>query len=352
MKAANWKVEMAELIEQRVVDDHERSVRFMLDVLERLSLPSDKAETAKPAQEMADKGPLKSKRNRVRAGMYSLRDLMVIANDCAKKEGLADFYQNELIWNAVIRRLLKFGYVNEAPQDIKPEYQVSPVFPLVKATLMVDNVVFGAAYMVNSRRKAIPAINVRLPSGDLHCGTGLLVQYTSKSTNQSAILTNRHVLEGNEVVGVIADDFAYVVSGQAEMCDFADLAVLPVEDDDLPVGFLIAPRAKLLSTVISVGYPLIPTAAEQYALCHRGEINGMIRDVHGQEFLAISNHVGPGNSGGPLLSEEGYCVGVVTQSGVGDFGSDDSPAGTYRSTYHMAISNDSIQKFLKSLEID
>ncbi|MEP2943961.1 MAG: serine protease [Hyphomicrobiales bacterium] len=340
---------MAEYIEQRALEQQEKSVRFMLEVIEKLSLESTKAETARPAQEMADKGRFQTKKNRVKLGLFSLRDLMVIADACAKQDELTDFRQNELIWNAVIRRLLKFGYVTEAMYDIKPEYQISSGFGLFRAILCVDNVVFGPEYMVNSRRKAVPAINVKLPSGDSHCGTGLLVQYSSKSIMQKAILTNRHVLQGNEIVDIIADGFVYVTSDKPRLCDFADLAVIPVEDRDMPISFTLAPKARLLSSVITVGYPLIPTAAEQYALCHKGEINGLIKDIHGQEFLAISNHVSPGNSGGPLLSEEGYCVGVVTQSGVGDFGSGDGTMGTYRSTYHMAISNDTIQRFLESL---
>lgn len=341
---------MAEHIEQRAVEEQEKSVRFMLEVLERLSLESTKLETARPAQEIADKGCFKTKKNRVRLGMFSVMDLIVIASECAKQDGFSDFYQNELIWNAVIRRLLKFGYIAEAQYDTRPEYEVNSGFALLRAMLLVDNVVFGPAYMVNSRRKAIPAINVKLPSGDLHCGTGLLVDYSSKSKTQRAILTNRHVLEGNEISSIVADGFSYLKSGETILCDFADLAVVPVEDKDLPLSFIPATQARLLSSVITVGYPLIPTAAEQFALCHKGEINGAIKDIHGQEFLAISNHVSPGNSGGPLLSEEGYCVGVVTQSGVGEFGSDENVIGTYRSTYHMAISNETILKFLQSLE--
>lgn len=340
---------MAEYIEQRVVETQEKSVRFMLEVLERLSRDSTKLETARPAQKMADNGRIEAKKNRVRLGMFSVMDLLVIADECAKREGLSDFHQNDLIWNAVIRRLLKFGYVTEAPFDVKPEYQINSAFAILRAMLLVDNVVFGPAYMVSSRRQAIPAVNVELPSGDLHCGTGLLVDYSTKSVNQQAILTNRHVLEGNEITSIASDDFAYVMSGDAQLCDFADLAVVPVEDKDLPKSFVLAPQARLLSSVITVGYPLIPTAAQQFALCHRGEINGAIKDVYGQEFLAISNHVSPGNSGGPLLSEEGYCVGVVTQSGIGDFGSAENSIGTYRSTYHMAISNKTILRFLRSL---
>lgn len=341
---------MAEYIEQRAIEEQEKSVRFMLEVLERLSLDSTKLETARPVQEMADKGLFETKKNRVKLGMFAVLDLIVIADACAKRDGLADFHQNELIWNAVLRRLLKFGYVTEAQYDIRPEYQINLGFAVLRAMLLVDNVVFGPAHMVNSRRKAIPAINVKLPSGDLHCGTGLLISYSSKSMTRSAILTNRHVLEGNEITSIVADDFTYVTSGDPSLCDFADLAIVPVENKNLPLVFMLAPQARLLSSVISVGYPIIPTAAEQVALCHKGEINGAIKDIRGQEFLAISNHVSPGNSGGPLLSEEGYCVGVVTQSGVGDFGSDDNARGTYRSTYHMAIAQETILRFLQSLE--
>ena len=56
---------MAGLIEQIAVETHEKSVHFMLEVLEKLSLDSTKVETAMPAQEIADKGPLKTKKNRL-----------------------------------------------------------------------------------------------------------------------------------------------------------------------------------------------------------------------------------------------------------------------------------------------
>lgn len=337
------------MIEQRIIDMNVQSVRFIISVLEMLSLEATKTDIAKPAEELADKGPLETKKERVRLGMYSIQDFMVIADAIAKKQNISTFKQSEMLWGAVLKRLIKFGYVLEAPRGLMPEFQILEFFAAINALLLVDNVVFGTAYMVNARRKAIPAINVMSGNGDAHCGSGLLLGYETKVGFRKGILTNRHVLEGNEISEVVGDGFRYELDGRPVWCDFADLAIIPVIGDNLPMHFLLSSGKELLSTVISVGYPLVPTAAAQYALCHKGEINGVVKNTLGQEFLAISNHVSPGNSGGPLLTEEGYCAGVVAQSGIADFGAEDSPLGTYRSTYHMAISSDTILQFLSSL---
>ena len=71
---------------------------------------------------------------------------------------------------------------------------------------------------------------------------------------------------------------------------------------------------KVLDQVVSVGFPRIPMADSQYALSHRGEVNGNISTISGDNLLIISCNVNPGNSGGPILAVDGTCVGIVTQS--------------------------------------
>ena len=84
-------------------------------------------------------------------------------------------------------------------------------------------------------------------------------------------------------------------------------------------------------------------------MAHRGEINGRISTVFGDSYLAISCVVSPGNSGGPIMTEAGFCAGIVTQSGIGEFGSEDEATGIHRMAYHMAIPPDVVSEFIESI---
>ena len=68
-----------------------------------------------------------------------------------------------------------------------------------------------------------------------------------------------------------------------------------------------------LDNVITMGYPPLRGMREAALITQKGEINALCTDWWGCECITISSAVRPGNSGGPVISLNGYIVGIVTQ---------------------------------------
>jgi S1-C subfamily serine protease len=144
-------------------------------------------------------------------------------------------------------------------------------------------------------------------------GTGVVIIDTG------VILTNLHVVAGAGAgrVGVIFADgtesTADIVSVQPEH----DLAVIRAHTlpDDLVAAPLRSTRGlRLGDRVVAVGYPfgIGPSVTA-------GVISGLRREYRGEEGeTAMTNLIqfdaaaNPGNSGGPLVTEDGHVVGIVT----------------------------------------
>lgn len=142
-------------------------------------------------------------------------------------------------------------------------------------------------------------------------GTGVVIVDTG------VILTNLHVVAGAGRVGVVFADgtesTAEVISVQPEH----DLAVIRAHSlpDDLVAATLrstsgLQPGDK----VIAVGYPfgIGPTVTS-------GVISGLRREYRAEDGRALMTNLiqfdaaaNPGNSGGPLVTEDGEVVGIVT----------------------------------------
>ena len=206
---------------------------------------------------------------------------------------------------------------------------------------------YGLLYTLEKYKRSIPAINVITPENDEHCGSGLLIKIKS---NFLGILTNAHVIKKNDIKNIVAGDLKYSLVGDPIFSKDSDLAFIPVDMPKVYTPNFVLSDPSLLESVIAIGYPKISAAVDQYAFFHRGEINGEIRTTSGQVFIAISCHVSPGNSGGPLINEIGELVGVVTQSNTGEYLSQDEEKKTSASTYHMAIPSSVIREFLDSIQ--
>ena len=127
-------------------------------------------------------------------------------------------------------------------------------------------------------------------------------------------LTNHHVVDGASNVFVITPDGtrheARVISKSAS----TDLAVL--ETDIQPGAYLPISAPKSATTgmkVFTVGYP-VPDGLGTAPKFTDGVISSLSGIMDEAAYLQISVPVQPGNSGGPLVSESGEVVGIVTSS--------------------------------------
>ncbi|HEX9993450.1 MAG TPA: serine protease [Acidimicrobiales bacterium] len=123
------------------------------------------------------------------------------------------------------------------------------------------------------------------------------------------LVTNRHVVEGAGELQVSTWDGRTFDVGVASTATRADLAVARVEGD-LPPAIVPAdddPRPG--SAVSAVGYPL----GSQLAFSDGEVVDYQAGAHYGEEseVLRVTAQLRPGNSGGPLVDEQGRLVGVV-----------------------------------------
>ncbi len=151
------------------------------------------------------------------------------------------------------------------------------------------------------------AVAVLVAAGDLSMklGTGFFVQ------SSGLLLTNFHVVEGTELVGVRIPGHKEILwARNAKAFDVGnDLAILEVERSDAQVVALGD------SDRIHVGDPVVvignPEGLEQTV--SNGLVGG-IREIGGRRLFQITAPISEGSSGGPVFNEYGEVIGVVVSS--------------------------------------
>jgi S1-C subfamily serine protease len=131
------------------------------------------------------------------------------------------------------------------------------------------------------------------------------------------VVTNRHVVDEPRRVTLNTWDGVSLDADVTGIAVDSDLAVLRLADDaDLPVAELRTTPVQVGETVVAVGYP-----GGGPATVTTGEVLGMVdvEDLLGEPspVIRVDATIRQGNSGGPLLDEEGRVVGVVFALEVG-----------------------------------
>ena len=142
------------------------------------------------------------------------------------------------------------------------------------------------------------------PEHEGSSGTGFFV------TEDGAVITNAHVVENCSAIHVTTDQGATVAAKVVARDVRNDLALLGT---GLGVKRMAAFRTsiRLGEAVEAFGYPLTEVLAKSgnFTL---GNVSALVGIGEDSRYLQISAPVQPGNSGGPLLDQNGNLVAVVS----------------------------------------
>lgn len=161
--------------------------------------------------------------------------------------------------------------------------------------------------LVNDLGEAV--VQVRTPSG---LGSGFIIN------PDGFLMTNFHVIEGETEIAV---EVYLQRNGELErkvykqiriiaMNKFADLALLKIEDKDVPkFKYVLLGSADALAvgeSVFAIGSPL---GLERTVT--EGILSTKTRPMAGELYLQTTAQINPGNSGGPLFNLRGEVVGIT-----------------------------------------
>ncbi|WP_321286828.1 Do family serine endopeptidase [uncultured Sunxiuqinia sp.] len=129
------------------------------------------------------------------------------------------------------------------------------------------------------------------------------------------IVTNNHVIDGADDIQVVLNDNRQYEAKLIGTDPTTDIAVLKIEEDDLPhLKFGNSDALKLGEWVLAVGNPFNLTSTVTAGIVSAKSRNiGINRvDMGIESFIQTDAAVNPGNSGGALVNMNGELVGINT----------------------------------------
>lgn len=141
----------------------------------------------------------------------------------------------------------------------------------------------------------------------INTGSGSGTGFYLKEHN--VIVTNFHVIEGNKLVAIEDQQkdryLAHVVFGNPQ----TDIAFLRADKPtfDSSVAFDHIKEVKNRDEVWVIGYPFGMPFTET-----KGVVSNSKQLMDGRHFIQIDAAVNPGNSGGPVVDDQGQLLGVTT----------------------------------------
>jgi S1-C subfamily serine protease len=184
----------------------------------------------------------------------------------------------------------------------QPPRQISPSAPQV---VNKSNAVVEAASQILDENRHSIAVIVGAGNTSLKLGTGFFVR------SPGLLLTNFHVIEGMDVVGVKVPGSDQVLWAK-KVTGFDldnDLVLLEVDSSNVrPVTLGDSDEAKVGEQIVVVGNP---EGLEE--TISNGLLSG-VREVEGRKLLQISAPISEGSSGSPVFDTHGDVIGVVVSS--------------------------------------
>ncbi len=241
--------------------------------------------------------------------------------------------------------VIAFILVLTVPSITNGSLSLSYIFNrLIAPASYHDAVVKSAPAVVNIYTKSM---NLDEKTGEVSLqpdslGSGVIM------TAEGHILTNYHVIQGAQKIIVALQDGRLFDATQVGIDKLTDLAVLKIEDDDLPVMPQNAKRVSQVGDIVlAIGNPFNVGQSVTMGIIGakgRSGLGTMGPNSNGrQDLLQTDAYVSVGNSGGALVNTLGELVGINSGTYSNSSGQENSNI-TFAVPYALAkrIMNDLI----------
>ncbi|MDV0597590.1 MULTISPECIES: serine protease [unclassified Enterobacter] len=190
-------------------------------------------------------------------------------------------------------------------------------------------------HLYQSYKYSMVRITVRTQLGDLSNGSAFHI-------GDGWLVTAAHVVNDGKIEEIVSEYCSQYLEIEKIIChsdERVDLAILKTNLDlnhyltkttihGSPEGFVQTDHIEIgghlddwigdelvLSKVLLMGYPPVPFSSGPVLLASEGEVNAVVDKYNGPHpHFVISNMGRGGYSGGPVLSEFGFLLGVLTES--------------------------------------
>lgn len=134
-------------------------------------------------------------------------------------------------------------------------------------------------------------------------GTGFFISRTGH------LITNFHVIEDSQDISITLQSGETLKAKVLKTDPANDVALLKVDMSSEPMK--LSDKSEKGDQVMTIGYPLISTQGKESKVTF-GNINALSGVQGDVRFLQIDVPIQPGNSGGPLINDQGEVIGIVT----------------------------------------